>query len=504
VESKSKYISKVYQNVPQELKSNPNWVVHENKVPFNPKTKEPAKSNDSATWGTFDESIRAYISNGYSGVGYCFTKPYVGVDIDKSKDLTVPIKLQSYTEWSPSGNGLHIICKGVIPRSLKTAGLEIYSHGRFFTVTGRRLTQFPGEIKECSGPLQEFFKGVDKENPAINKPGWISDALGKLDHGNIHNATIKIAGKLHRDGWISADIRTLLLPHVQRVGGNEQALDQRLESVAKYSIPTKLKLYSREAEHLEVCNAESIDELLTNRKEAEWVVNGLIPAHSITFIAGLAETRKSWLLSDLAIAATVGKLWLRRYPTKQQKVLFIDQERGRIEVTRRFHKLVNGWELKKYDLRNNLKIITEKHINLLLDRSFEGLKKKIIEYNTTLVLVDSFITFHGADENHRSSLQQVFERIKMLRDELGVTFVFLDHESKMVLNDLVKDREPNAHDMIGSSGKVAAAESVMTIRKHSDNSSIVYHTKSTCGPTQEPFLVKVEDVDDITTKVVAY
>ena len=45
--------------------------------------------------------------------------------------------LNSYTELSPSGNGLHILACGSIPHSVKTAGFEMYNELRYFTVTGR-------------------------------------------------------------------------------------------------------------------------------------------------------------------------------------------------------------------------------------------------------------------------------------------------------------------------------------------------------------------------------
>ncbi|RKJ08770.1 DNA primase, partial [Butyricicoccus sp. 1XD8-22] len=53
--------------------------------------------------------------------------------------------LDSYTEFSPSGKGIHIIIKGNLPQSVLGTGrkntkhgLEIYSYGRYFSFTGDR------------------------------------------------------------------------------------------------------------------------------------------------------------------------------------------------------------------------------------------------------------------------------------------------------------------------------------------------------------------------------
>lgn len=232
-ESKSQYISRIYQNIPDELKQLNQWVVHENKIPFDPKTKKAAKSNDVGTWGSFKSAIGAYCDNGYNGIGFCFTVPYVGVDIDKSLDLTIPTTLQSYTEYSPSGKGLHIICKGNVSRSLKTTALEIYNKYRFFTVTGRQLKQFPSTINDCTDLLKQYIPDTKVE--AVRNPNnWVVSALNELESGNIHNVTIKIVGKLHRDGWQKDEIRSLLLPHIERVKGDIRSFEQRLDSVSKY------------------------------------------------------------------------------------------------------------------------------------------------------------------------------------------------------------------------------------------------------------------------------
>jgi len=54
---------------------------------------------------------------------------------------------------------------------------------------------------------------------------------------------------------------------------------------------------------------------------------------------------------------------------------------------------------------------------------------------------------------------------------------------------------PAAMRMAGSVAKPAAAESIFTIRRSDDESSMVFHTKSTMASTINPFLVKVVDLD---------
>ena len=143
------------QNVPHELRQRPQWVTYEsrNKIPLDPRTGRYASTTDSLTWGTLEEALRRAEEHGL-GVGFVFSSgdPFVGVDLDKCRDpesgevapwaRDIIEELDSYTEASPSGTGIHIIVKGKLPKSLnktlKEQGgkVEMYSQERFFTVTG--------------------------------------------------------------------------------------------------------------------------------------------------------------------------------------------------------------------------------------------------------------------------------------------------------------------------------------------------------------------------------
>lgn len=135
--------------IPQELLKLPSWVGYQlrrnkdriDKVPMNVLTGRPAKSNDPSTWTDFETAADLVSQRGYAGVGFMFQPPYVGVDIDHCvKDGAIATyaveilkALNSYSEYSPSGTGIHILCKGEIARACKISkiGLEIYTKGRF-------------------------------------------------------------------------------------------------------------------------------------------------------------------------------------------------------------------------------------------------------------------------------------------------------------------------------------------------------------------------------------
>lgn len=227
----------IFENIPAELKERPQWVLWREvknrgsrpaKVPYQPDGKE-AKSNDPATWTTFDNAVAAYNSGGFAGIGYVFSidDEFVGIDLDGcyyrrdglagwAKEIVN--RLGSYAEISPSGSGAKVFVRGKSPfdggkkKSLpnhggeggKEAGIEIYDHGRYFALTGQRLSEFPGTVERCElGWLQEQFwpetvrqpetfkqpepakRPAPWERPAQPAPGFVGRLGGDVERRAI-------------------------------------------------------------------------------------------------------------------------------------------------------------------------------------------------------------------------------------------------------------------------------------------------------------------------------
>lgn len=183
-----------YSAIPQELKGYKNWVCWQaypdpkshsgiSKKPINPRTGGFAMPNNSDTWSDFETAVRE--SAKYSGIGFMFSNsPFFGVDLD---DMPNDIQdyqnggtdniisefvntLQSYTEFSQSKTGVHIICKGTLPEGRRKAkndsgGFEMYENGRFFVVTGNYCSEY-GYINDCTEsvkPLHSKYLGKTAE-----------------------------------------------------------------------------------------------------------------------------------------------------------------------------------------------------------------------------------------------------------------------------------------------------------------------------------------------------
>jgi hypothetical protein len=139
---------------------------------MNPHSGRAASSNDPSTWATAAEAWNAKKRYGWAGIGYVFTigAGVVGVDLDDCFDedgrlhsyaSQIVQMLNSYTERSPSGIGLHILACGSIPHSVKKPTFEMYNELRYFTVTGRQYGAAAVDEGIASGDIEDRDKELN-------------------------------------------------------------------------------------------------------------------------------------------------------------------------------------------------------------------------------------------------------------------------------------------------------------------------------------------------------
>lgn len=157
------------------------------KVPYCPRWATNAAVDNPNTWGSFNDALQAYNTGEVDGVGFVLTEddPFGFIDLDNAwqrnehgvlihedpqgvHDRQVKIfnTFDSYSEKSPSGEGLHIIVKANnVPNGRKRSSIEVYTSKRFMTMTGDvfadkpiapRADLFDVLWKELGGPAQKF------------------------------------------------------------------------------------------------------------------------------------------------------------------------------------------------------------------------------------------------------------------------------------------------------------------------------------------------------------
>jgi putative DNA primase/helicase len=147
-------------NVPKAMREAPRWVgwswkKHNGKwtkVPINLHNGKHAKSNDAKTWCDFPKAEEAAKTEFVDGIGFMLGDGFCGFDFDNCRDaesgtiapdvLAYCQRLRTYGEVSPSGEGVKLFFQGTLPKGpCKNGSVEVYSHDRFFVVTGHRLDE---------------------------------------------------------------------------------------------------------------------------------------------------------------------------------------------------------------------------------------------------------------------------------------------------------------------------------------------------------------------------
>lgn len=264
------------------------------KIPVEPGTGRNASTTDATTWATFSEA-QAYASKtpDIDGIGFVFDSNglLAGVDLDDCRNpesgeiaewaKDVVERLDSFTEVSPSGTGIHVYVYGFLPdgknRSDVEGGeIEMYDKSRFFTVTGDHLDQTPETVKKRNDTYSEIHAEYvaddadsdDDNHEPTNTPDidssdliekakaaddggkfkrlWNGDTSGYPSHSEARMALLtKLAF------WTGGDRQQMdslfrqsgLYPHPEKTGKwdrvGDDEIDRAIEQVSEYYDPTK-------------------------------------------------------------------------------------------------------------------------------------------------------------------------------------------------------------------------------------------------------------------------
>lgn len=203
--------------IPEELKTIPAWIcwryedigsAKPTKVPYCANSRSLANVNDPGTWSPFSVAFNRFNSDKFDGVGFVFSDndPYTFIDLDDpsklnngqpnpnyQSDFDRQVKIfkefDSYSEVSPSGNGLHVIVKGKVPVGRRRSFIEIYSSQRYATFTGNVHLDKPIAYQQetlmqlwdqmGNAPNTHIYTGHDKET--LNDEQIINQALNAVN-----------------------------------------------------------------------------------------------------------------------------------------------------------------------------------------------------------------------------------------------------------------------------------------------------------------------------------
>ncbi|OGB26205.1 MAG: hypothetical protein A3I66_00705 [Burkholderiales bacterium RIFCSPLOWO2_02_FULL_57_36] len=221
----------VWDNIPADLANRQQWLLWKfeakegqtkpAKMPYyvsgGRRSGGQGEERDRQRMATLAVVRRAYERGGWSGVGFGFLPDdgLIGIDIDGAIDPDTGVvtercaniikACQSYTEYSPSGKGVHIIVLGTthINKS-NDIGLEIFSGKQYFTFTGSLFPDTPPTLEAIDeGVLRRLHATVDEAKEArqaasrpaptpkpASTPAAQPDASGADDFRRVNEAAM--------------------------------------------------------------------------------------------------------------------------------------------------------------------------------------------------------------------------------------------------------------------------------------------------------------------------
>jgi putative DNA primase/helicase len=459
------------ENIPTELQRSSRWLLwllcdvqdgdklrKSCKVPFDPKTGNPASHSDPATWGSYDVAISAHNSrlelrppknvvkvHDIRGIGYAFAPPFFGKDYDKcvldgviDPDVEEELKrLDTFTEFSQSGTGIHAIGHGEAPKNgHRKDDREIYGHNRFFVVTGNVVPGFDKEIRrftpaEVEAEFAKVAAGRPKFKPLSAKR---EELMTRTDFPDASQAVMSLLTVLAYDHNCDAgkiDAEFLKSKLATDTHWNTKWPRLRESHLAKAIQFVKDHPRSEESRSLITNWLDAVKE-----KPLVYLWKPVLPIGHITTFAGRSSEGKSPVTIDLLARITRGADWPDGQPNTYgpKKAVLMNIEDGLADMIAPRFRLANGVpeslcsvrgvRVQKKDSFHDGLLALDKDIHLLCD-----LARSIPDLG--IIVIDPITQYLGkARMNLDDEIRNVLGPLLPLAEELKIVIVLVAHFNK--------------------------------------------------------------------------
>jgi len=455
-----------------ELQSERHWVlwrlemVRNNRGELCP-TKVPyqlngthASSTDPTTWCTYSEAQAAVGS--FTGAGVVMGQGLGCVDLDHCVDPStgkiapwareIIIGLDSYSEFSPSGTGVHILGNDIhLPgkgrkRPYESGAVEVYDVARFLTFTGRWLPKTPAGILPRRSQFNVLYSRIDQRN---------GQSKGRKDFDLL------MAGEWERCGFPSMSEAVFALCQLlnERHGNDTAKVDEQFRASGLYS--------GHWIEKWERLGAETIEKTRQNgtvcigrkdwklekfsaivREEISWIFQGYVARGKITGLSGEPGCGKSLITLDWAARFSSGRGWpqgSRALQSPGKVLIFATEDDAGDTILPRFEAAGgNPDNLLRIRLEGDTGFYFDdpKHLEIL---------RMVTEQNPDIgmVIIDPILEHMRADKEQAT--REAYAPLRALIAQRGVALLQVAHTNKRAAQNLgsVGDKVGGVKALVG-------------------------------------------------------
>lgn len=541
-----------FEGIPSDLKTRPDWVLWRLIEKDGKWTKPPiqasgkyAKPNDQATWATFEEVRKAYEGGGFDGIGMVLRDGNCGIDLDHvlAPDGSLELWAQeiveqfvgAYIECSPSGDGLHIVMKGTLPRCGKAGPdnrLEFYDHRspRYFTVTGQVYGASANVITDQQQAIDWLSVQYPKASPAeqadaavlpLTQAGFaelsdeeiltqarrvgngqtfiqLFDDGDHSEHGSPSEADLALANLLAywtRDG--EQIDRLFRMSALYRPAKWEKPVSSDGQTYGQMTIAKALAGTNAKAgtgigkalseghlltRHSRVGTFVTAGEFMAETTSTDWLIDGVLEQNTTCTLFGASGSGKSFVALDWACCVATGTDW-HGQEVEPGAAFYIVGE-GVPGFRRRMH----AWEQKNgFPVADAPVYILKSPVQLSDGDNAKDLSEQIARMvkngQPCLIVIDTLARNFGGDENSNTDVSRLMNKIDThLRIPFNATVVIVHHSGN---SD--KDRARGASALKGAMDHEYRVEKRGDVR-------VLECTKMKDGPEDFEFHFRVESV----------
>jgi hypothetical protein len=512
------------------------------KVPYSPITDQRASSTNPKNWASYQKAVRARKEHSYDGIGFVFTAEdeLCGVDLDgcldpKTGELEgwarqIVEELDSYTEISPSGTGLHILLRATLPEGRNRKGrFEAYDKGRYFTVSGKHLAGTPQTIEdrqvELQGVVGRVFgeisdNGSEERAEAPEQPQnglpddvlirkaqaasngerfsrlWAGDAA---DYGSKSEADLALCGMLaFWTGGDAAMIDTLFRQSGlfrkkwDRKDYRDRTIAEALRGKTEfYEVPKTVKLEDGTERRMEELRPEEIGKLLSDvePEKVSWLWPSWLALGKLALVDGDPGLGKSAMTLDLAARVSAGRVFPNGAECEPAGVVLLSAEDGHADTIRPRLDAAGADTSKILSLATVLD--EDGHDRLLSIPEDLGLiEKGIRRVGARLVVVDPLMAFLSSNTNsHRDQdVRRALAPLAGLAERTGAAVLVVRHLNKAAANNPL-------YRGGGSIGIIGAARMAFVVGKdpQDEDRRVLASTKNNLAMSPTSLMFRLEE-----------
>ena len=516
-----------FNKIPEVLRKRDQWVLWKTIVRSGKPTKvpfrvdgNPASSSDPETWASFEHVQGKYLfaSHGeFDGIGFVFSKydSFTGIDLDGCRNpetgdwaewaREIIAEFSTYTELSPSGTGAKLFIEGDSPfdtgknKSLdlpavtdqKSPGIEVYSHSRYFAVTGWKIAGVSSAVEKRQPQLEELCKQhwpvtdgplmIYKSEPATEITERARRYVGTMPPAisgqEGHNKTFRVAcvlmigfGLSLEEAWVlineynsrcepqwsEKELRHKLLSAQKQPGERNTLRNDRTELwlpshtsafQAPVPLPTSITLEEGAKQYLEdYCHGRH--ELIElGIADVDYALGGGVEAGEMVIFA----SRPSHGKSALALQS-VANLTAQGFPT-----VFVSEEMSLRQLGKRSILFASDihrehWKERGTDVANQIELHFQDRAPCFVvegcrtaDRAAESIRKHVETDGVKVAVVDYAQLLHGKGQSRYDQVTYTSTVLKGLATELNILLIVLCQLNRQI--EARKKFEPKPGDL---------------------------------------------------------